>query len=1229
MIHLCYSNRTEELLAALSETLAAARAQPGASLFQPTHLVVPNRNVETYVKLGVARALGIAANIETRLLRGFLAQVVRDSFSDVELCHRPHIQGELLGLLHDDGFLAAPELEPVRAYIGAAGTAPDAVDLRRCQLSAELAALFDDYAFSRPEMLAAWREQRLSEGPDLGTERWQRALWRGIFATGGTLAARAAVDKKQRRTLAELFNGLDPAALRLPPAVHIFGISYVARLYKSMFATLAQSTALYIYTLNPCREFWEDLETGGRRPPAADRRKFPPRRAQEQLLLGEGFGVNAGRGTAADGAGDGADENPLLTMWARPGRDNIKLLNQLSDCDFDGRFVDPLSANDGRDEDDGRPPTVLRQLQHDILDRVPARSGAARLSLADDSVTVMACPDSRRELETIAAEIWSLVRADARQAPLRFSDIAVIIAGSSGGAADAGARLNLASAVFRQASELPHTVVDLPLAAESRIVEALELLLALPLGGLGRQDLLRLAMHPVVARRVPDADPVDWLRLTEELGIVSGADHADNHGTYLDRDLFNWDQGLKRVALGAFLTGRRAGDERAFSLGDHAYLAADLPADAQASAAGFGSLIRSLIADARAARTTRQPLAAWMGFLRGLITRTIVTDGADEAGVLARCLAELAPLEELGPPGLAVGYRVACELVRSAVLGLSGRRGQYLADGVTISSFLPMRAIPFRVIFIAGLAEGEFPATDRKRPLDLRSGTRRQGDVSAREQDQYMFLEALLCARERLYCSYVARDPLTGFTLAPSSTLADLIDTLQHGYLAATPGLAGPAIPTRRPPLRRHEDADVRAVFPAAAREAGAAALGQHLRAATGAAPPALAELRRVLPADVWQGAAAALGWLPPPRLGAASADRAAPVVVSTAQIRRFLECPLQGSAEALLSLRNPDDDAEAAVREDEAFDSPRVRELPLLREVFVAALGAGEAVDDLGLIRAYDRVAALKVLDGTLPVGPFGEVVRERHLTVLSGWRVALQRVSSVSSDAPPRRIWFGHAAEYLQRPEIVPALTLELIVPAGVTPGSEPRLLRVAIHGRSEPLADVAGQRTALLLGLGASGDSQRNERDLLRAFIDHVVLSASGRGAGSSMRAVICRPPDQKRDRPPLEIEFLPLGEADARSYLETVVGEMLAGVHPYLLPLEAVVTARRTPERPIPDIVAMWRDDTWSTIRSDFGPVPEPRSYPAPPDDVARALIERRFGRFFRLRRDDATAQRGDD
>ena len=60
------------------------------------------------------------------------------------------------------------------------------------------------------------------------------------------------------------------------------------------------------------------------------------------------------------------------------------------------------------------------------------------------------------------------------------------------------------------------------------------------------------------------------------------------------------------------------------------------------------------------------------------------------------------------------------------------------------------RALPFRHIFIAGLGEGRFPRPDPADLLDLRRARRRAGDVTPREQDQYLFLETLLGARVHL-----------------------------------------------------------------------------------------------------------------------------------------------------------------------------------------------------------------------------------------------------------------------------------------------------------------------------------------------------------------------------------------------------------------------------------------------------------------------------------------------
>ena len=92
-----------------------------------------------------------------------------------------------------------------------------------------------------------------------------------------------------------------------------------------------------------------------------------------------------------------------------------------------------------------------------------------------------------------------------------------------------------------------------------------------------------------------------------------------------------------------------------------------------------------------------------------------------------------------------------------------------------------MRSLPFRVVFLCGLGEGRFPAVDGPNPLDLTLASRQAGDVSPRERDKYLFLETLVCARERLYLSYVARDAQTGDELAPSTVVHELMRHLHRG----------------------------------------------------------------------------------------------------------------------------------------------------------------------------------------------------------------------------------------------------------------------------------------------------------------------------------------------------------------------------------------------------------------------------------------------------------------
>ena len=94
--------------------------------------------------------------------------------------------------------------------------------------------------------------------------------------------------------------------------------------------------------------------------------------------------------------------------------------------------------------------------------------------------------------------------------------------------------------------------------------------------------------------------------------------------------------------------------------------------------------------------------------------------------------------------------------------------------------------------------EGRFPAAERRSELDLRAAKPRAGDVSPREQDQYMFLETLLCARERLYLSYVARHELTGDPQQPSPVVVELLRMVDRGYLPKAAEVLRHDVPLRR-----------------------------------------------------------------------------------------------------------------------------------------------------------------------------------------------------------------------------------------------------------------------------------------------------------------------------------------------------------------------------------------------------------------------------------------------
>ena len=113
-------------------------------------------------------------------------------------------------------------------------------------------------------------------------------------------------------------------------------------------------------------------------------------------------------------------------------------------------------------------------------------------------------------------------------------------------------------------------------------------------------------------------------------------------------------------------------------------------------------------------------------------------------------------------------------------LAAAPERQRFLLGGVTVCGMVPQRAIPFRVIAVLGLNDGEFPRTASDAGLDLMQRHRRLGDRDVRSDDRYLFLETVMAAREVLHLSYIGEGVRDGKPRNPAAPLAELLQFLDE-----------------------------------------------------------------------------------------------------------------------------------------------------------------------------------------------------------------------------------------------------------------------------------------------------------------------------------------------------------------------------------------------------------------------------------------------------------------
>ncbi|MDZ7757545.1 exodeoxyribonuclease V subunit gamma [Rhodohalobacter sp.] len=130
-----------------------------------------------------------------------------------------------------------------------------------------------------------------------------------------------------------------------------------------------------------------------------------------------------------------------------------------------------------------------------------------------------------------------------------------------------------------------------------------------------------------------------------------------------------------------------------------------------------------------------------------------------------------------------VDGKISFKLIRSeieAVLENRTGRSARFTDGVTFSSMVPVRGLPFKLIAMIGLNEETFPRKQNAPDFDLMNQNPRVTERDRKKEDKALFLESVLAAGEIHYCSYIGQSKVDNEHLPPSPIVSEWIDYLSR-----------------------------------------------------------------------------------------------------------------------------------------------------------------------------------------------------------------------------------------------------------------------------------------------------------------------------------------------------------------------------------------------------------------------------------------------------------------
>jgi exodeoxyribonuclease V gamma subunit len=764
------SNKLEHLSYLLQAVMSSSQ-QP---ILQAKTVLVESTGMQHWLNLQLAEHAGIAMNIDYPMPTRFVWQLCRDILGHDKVPMQSTYKREVMlwrieRLLSSDAFEQQNFDAALIDYWREESSAT--AEYKRVNISRLIADTFEQYLMFRPDWLLAWEkgESLLTanstsicsrdgrQEPNkvaLKHETWQRWIWREL--------AKEEPNHPVRLQLLAL-EQLDKKSHLLPSEVYFFAINTMAPQTLAFFNQIAEYTQIHFFHLNPCVDYWGDAVSD--------------RTLAKQLQQGR-----------IDAWVEQQSINPLLRNLGQQGKDLFNLLSQSSHYEISAFDTDYPQENSSY--------TLLHQIQCDILQGetgdVSQLVDAAK-ALQDDSLVVRSCHSALREVQVLHDYLLQQFSIDDDLSP---RDVLVMCPAIENYSpyieAVFGKSITELNNVDKQ--RIPCSIADRnPLDADP-LVAAFMQLLSLPDSRFSVTEFLSFVHLPAVMQKYDiktseldlfaywvEQSNIHWGLDAEHKSSILGVDNAN--------DVFTWHWGMSRLLEG-------------FSHADNDLLIDDKllalnEVEGQLSVT-LGKLLHLLekLASYGDSLKRSRSMDEWKAFLFAMRDNLFDAGSVEQyaSQTITKTLGQFfehyqmslcghpdssLPTDTESSPQRKWSYQTLRQALQHAFTSPDSQN-QFMTGQVTFCSMMPMRSIPFKIIAVLGLNDGEFPRQSTFVDMDLVNHLGRQiGDRSRRGDDRYLFLEAILSARTALYLSYQGRGIRDNKIREPSLVLSEFLAYLK------------------------------------------------------------------------------------------------------------------------------------------------------------------------------------------------------------------------------------------------------------------------------------------------------------------------------------------------------------------------------------------------------------------------------------------------------------------